>query len=597
MKQLIHNGVLIPRYEPKGLRISVRGTDHELSQDQEEMALAWVKKLGTDYVKDKVFVTNFFGDFCDALNSNEKFSQEDFDFSVVQSCIDQEKILKLTLSKREKKRLSEQRKAFKEVNRQKYGYAIVDGERTEVSNYTVEPSCIFMGRGKHPFRGRWKKGPLEEDIELNISPDAARPPGNWKAILWLPDVMWIARWRDKLTGRMRYVWLSENSPLKQRKEIEKFDKARELQANLAKIQIHVRENLNADDLRRRKTATVCYLIDKLKIRVGDEKDPDEADTVGASTLRPEHIRFDEDGDVTFSFLGKDSVAHTFKIKLSEEVVRNLKEFSSRAESTLFIGVDSERVSGFLGEVLSGLSAKVFRTFYASEAVESKLKSTPLKAEDPDYVKKYVATIANLEAATVCNHRRTIPKTWRLSLRKNENRLRELIKRSKNTQERTRMKFEEKNEDWKRKIRKQKDRLEDMKQRLEAYKEQIAEKRQIGEPVTTLRRRVAVVRRAVTQQKDGVKDLLKRYEEQMSKLKERLETQRQREVKRIEKTRFQVKTKRETRDYNLGTSLKSYIDPRIYFRWGREVGYDWKLYYPRALQKKFSWVETGLNKPT
>jgi len=597
MKQLIHNGVLIPKYEPKRLHMFIRGMEFELTPDQEEMALAWVRKLGTVYVKDQIFVTNFFKDFRKTLNANEKLGQEDFDFSIVQSYIDHEKTLKLTLNKEEKKKLSEQHKALREANRQKYGYALVDSERTEISNYTVEPSCIFMGRGKHPLRGRWKKGPCEEDIELNISPDAEQPSGNWKAFLWLHDVMWIARWRDKLTGRMRYVWLSENSPLKQRKEIEKFDKARELQQNLAKIQTHILENLNADDTKRRKTATVCYLIDKLKIRVGDEKDPDEADTVGASTLRSEHINFDEDGYVTFSFLGKDSVPHISKVRLTEEVVRNLREFSSSAESTLFNGVDSELVSEFLGEVLSGLSAKVFRTFYASEAVESKLGSTPLRPEAPDYIKKYVATMANLKAATVCNHRRTIPKTWRLSLQNNETRLRDLIRRSEETREEARMKSKEKVEKWRIKMQKQKEGLDAMKKRLEAYKQQIAEKRQMGKPVTTLRRRVAVIRKAITHRKDRIRDISDRYKDQVSKLKERLETQRQRDGKRIEKKRFQVKMKRETRDYNLGTSLKSYIDPRIYFRWSKEVDYNWKLYYPRALQKKFSWVETSPNKST
>ena len=42
------------------------------------------------------------------------------------------------------------------------------------------------------------------------------------------------------------------------------------------------------------------------MRVGDEKDPDEADTVGAITLRAEHIKIE--GDILhFDFLGKDSV--------------------------------------------------------------------------------------------------------------------------------------------------------------------------------------------------------------------------------------------------------------------------------------------------
>jgi hypothetical protein len=46
----------------------------------------------------------------------------------------------------------------------------------------------------------------------------------------------------------------------------------------------------------------------------------------------------------------------------------------------------------------------------------------------------------------------------------------------------------------------------------------------------------------------------------------------------------------TKDYNLRTSLKSYIDPRIYRDWGKSIDFDWKLYYPKALQRKFSWVE-------
>ena len=42
------------------------------------------------------------------------------------------------------------------------------------------------------------------------------------------------------------------------------------------------------------------------MRVGDEKDPDEADTVGAITLRKEHIKIVGD-TLHFDFLGKDSV--------------------------------------------------------------------------------------------------------------------------------------------------------------------------------------------------------------------------------------------------------------------------------------------------
>ena len=67
--------------------------------------------------------------------------------------------------------------------------------------------------------------------------------------------------------------------------------------------------MSSRDINQKKIATVCYLIFKLAMRVGDEKDPDEADTVGASTLRVEHINFVKDkfgkNAIEFNFLGKD----------------------------------------------------------------------------------------------------------------------------------------------------------------------------------------------------------------------------------------------------------------------------------------------------
>jgi DNA topoisomerase-1 len=53
---------------------------------------------------------------------------------------------------------------------------------------------------------------------------------------------------------------------------------------------------------------VCtYLIDKLALRVGNEKGEDEADTVGCCSLRKEHIILEPDNKITLDFLGKDSI--------------------------------------------------------------------------------------------------------------------------------------------------------------------------------------------------------------------------------------------------------------------------------------------------
>ncbi len=496
MKQLVHNGVLLPKkYELQGFPVFFRGKELRLTAEQEEMAVAWVKKLETDYVKDPVFVRNFFRDFAGALNIKEKILPEDFDFSAIREYVERERLRKLNLSREEKKALAEARRVLREANKERYGYAVVDSVKVEVANYTVEPPSIFMGRGKHPLRGRWKPGVTESDITLNLSPDAPIPAGNWKAIVWEPESIWIANWRDKLRGKMKYVWISDTAHIKQLKEIEKYDRARELEDKIDALRVHIIENLGSTDPFRRKVATVCYLIDALKLRVGDEKGKDEADTVGATTLRPKHISFEEDGMVTLDFLGKDSVKWTKKVSLPNPVINNLKIFASDAQSSMFKGVRSEDVTSFLGEVMPGLTAKVFRTYHASKVVDDFLRHADVSKSSPDLAKKYTATMANLQAAIICNHKRKRPKNWRESLRKKTERLRKL--RTSKT---------------------------------------------------------------------------KRSKEALKKL------------------RLQIKIMKRTVDYNLNTSLKSYIDPRIYHDWGRKVDFDWKLYYPKALQRKFSWVD-------
>jgi DNA topoisomerase-1 len=594
MKQLHHNGVLIPtRYEGKGFTIQVKGKKIKLTPRQEEMAFAWSKKVGTPYVEDPVFAKNFHREFSKKLGINVK--PGDVQYSSILSTIEKERAWKANLSRKERKQLTAQRKAQRAANKDRYGFVWVDGARVEVANYAVEPSSIFIGRGKHPLRGCWKEGACEEDVELNLSPDAPIPRGKWK-IVWQPDSMWIARWRDKLTGKTKYVWFSDSSIVKQRKDIEKFDKARKLRRNLAGVRKHIRENLNADDLRRRKTATVCFLIDRLKIRVGDEKDPDEADTVGATTLRPKHIHFNGDGTVTFDFLGKDSVPHVFKVELPNNVTKNLKEFTMNTRSTLFYGVRSKHVSEFLDEVMAGLSAKVFRTYYASEAVEKNLEKTPVKLEDPEYVKKYTATMANLEAAKICNHRRTIRKTWKSSLERKKDRVKTLKNRAKDAQDKLRQKIEDWTQKYTERLRQQEEKLKTMQVKLDDHRQQLAEKKQQGKSTRALKRRISFERKAVTQQKQRIKLLKPKHEERIKKLGQRLESRMQRDKVAIAKLKLRIEAQKETRDYNLGTSLKSYIDPRIYYKWGKQVDYDWKQYYSKALQSKFSWIETNAVSP-
>ena len=590
MEKLHHNGVLVPKpYKGQNLTVNVRGETIHLTEEQEERAMAWAKKIGTPYVEDPAFAENFHEDLSEILGI--KVLPVDIDYSPIHQLVLDEREQRANLSREERKALAAERKAVREANKEKYGWATVDGESMEIGNYTVEPSSIFMGRGQHPMRGRWKKGPRHEDIELNLSPDAPRPPGNWKATVWEPDTMWIARWRDKLSGKIKYVWPHDSSPLKQRKDIEKFDKALDLRKQLNKVKRHIDENLEHEDHLRKKTATVTFLIDHCKFRVGDEKDDEEeAETIGASTLRPEHLRFNGDGTVTFDFLGKDSVRHLLCVQMPDPVIENLKEFSAEPEIPLFEGVDSKRVSDFLDEVMTGLSAKVFRTHYSTTTVERKLKRSKVESTDPDYVKKHAATMANLEAAKVCNHKRTIPKTWEQSLERKKERLKARRSKAGVNKRVLRQRIKDTEKKYQDRLERYETKLEEHQAKLEEYKAQLKEKRQQGKSTKGLENRVASKRKAIKTQRERIRKVKATHKARMAKLRERLTDRKERDKQAIEKLRLQIKAQEETRDYNLGTSLKSYIDPRIYYDWSRRVDYDWKKYYSKTLQSKFSWVE-------
>jgi DNA topoisomerase-1 len=59
--------------------------------------------------------------------------------------------------------------------------------------------------------------------------------------------------------------------------------------------------------------------------------------------------------------------------------------------------------------------------------------------------------------------------------------------------------------------------------------------------------------------------------------------------RIEKTRLDIELTKLTKEYNLGTSLKSYIDPTAYVKWAKSVDFSLEKFYPKTLRKKFSWA--------
>ena len=89
---------------------------------------------------------------------------------------------------------------------------------------------------------------------------------------------------------------------------------------------------------------------------------------------------------------------------------------------------------------------------------------------------------------------------------------------------------------------------------------------------------------------ALKKKFERQEKNVIKEKEKLQKTYTKLEEREEKMKLKIKLDSETKDYNLNTSLRNYIDPRIYKKWSDNEEIDWKKLYPATLQKKFLWVD-------
>ena len=541
-KRLEHNGILFPPdFETKKIKIKIKGEDVDLDIIQEEMIYQWAKKKDTLYVQDKVFQENFLTDFAKTFNGKyKKLGFEDIDFKNAFSLVDKEKDAKELLTKEEKKKLAAKRKELREEMKEKFGKGMMDGKEVEIANYMAEPPGIFIGRGEHPLRGKWKPKVTSRDVTLNLGKEAKVPPGDWGKIVHDKESMWMASWTDFLTQKRKYVWLADTAGIKQDRDKAKYDKAKMLAGEIESVRSKIVKDMQNKDPKVRRISTVCWLIYRTAMRVGDEKDPDEADTVGATTLRKEHVTLTSDA-IKFDFLGKDSVRWQETVPAvgdDKQFHENLGELTLKIKSSdeIFGNITSRDVNEYYKTVVKGLTAKVFRTYSASTVVSKYLNENGSVKKSSQMEKIYHAKLANLEAAIMCNHKRTIPKTFEQSLQK----------------KRDTLKVVEISKPWKKNEESLK-KAESTKTKTDAQEK---------------KRKVRIL-----------------------KIKQMIRKSKQKQKERVEKLKLQIDLTQRTRDYNLGTSLRNYIDPRIFKSWTDEVSADWDKIYTSALQKKFLWVKS------
>ena len=123
----------------------------------------------------------------------------------------------------------------------------------------------------------------------------------------------MAKWEDKVLDKMKYVTFAPDSRVMSQRDWAKYQMARELKEHLVGIREKYKADWVDEDPTIQQRGVALYLIDKLALRAGNEKDAEEeADTVGCCSLRFEHIELHQEKKghkyvIEFDFLGKDSI--------------------------------------------------------------------------------------------------------------------------------------------------------------------------------------------------------------------------------------------------------------------------------------------------
>jgi DNA topoisomerase I len=432
---------LLEPYVPHGAPLIYDGKAYKLTPKEEEVAGFYAKRLITDekvvkkQSEDDVFNKNFWSDFrSDYLTSEHKAVFKDFkkaNFSKIVSKIKELKESETAEQKRAKKRLADEKKL-------NYGYAYVNGVKEEIGNWTIEPASIFIGRGNNKLRGKIKRNIRPDEITINIGKEAEVPippsgggvKAKWAGVVHEKDAEWIMKWKEPLVSETKYVRMGRKGQFKSNSDEAKYEKARKLNKYIDTVRKGYQQSINSSDIVEAQLGTVLYLIDNFGLRVGGEKGKDkDNDTVGASTLEVGNITLTSPDKINLDFLGKDSIEFKKTLVVPKNVFDNIKQYikGKKANQQLFSAIGACQINAYLKSFDKDISAKVFRTRLASSLMSKALvgQAKNLTSKSTPAEKKKAFNNANIEVATVLNHRRTATKASEDNVKKYQEELTKL----------------------------------------------------------------------------------------------------------------------------------------------------------------------------
>jgi len=423
---LHHNGVIFPPlYEAHKVPLTYDDENIVLPVDCEEVATMFAAMKNTDYATKEIFQKNFMKSWRRLLKGHKETEHIKYfnkcNFTRMADHLAEQGDIKKAMTGDQKKAAKAERDRLEEP----FAFAVVDGRREKLGNFRVEPPGLFRGRGEHPKMGQLKARIFPEDITINLSEDAEVPQvpdigdgkkHKWGEVLHKNTVTWLCKWKDSINGEDKCVWLSANSSWKGMSDMAKYEKARKLKDHIAQVRKDYAADMKSSDVARQQKGVTVYLIDRLALRVGGEKDTDEeADTVGCCSLRVEHVKeCAAENMLHLNFLGKDSIEYDNTTEVIPEVMQLIKKFQKKKKPTdnLFDTVQPQVLNDYFHTIMDGLSAKVFRTYNASITLCSELAKTDAQVSQAMKEKKGAEAalyeyynIANKNVAELCNHQK------------------------------------------------------------------------------------------------------------------------------------------------------------------------------------------------
>ncbi|KAH9371848.1 hypothetical protein HPB48_000370 [Haemaphysalis longicornis] len=259
--------------------------------------------------------------------------------------------------------------------------------------------------------GMLKRRIMPEDVIINVGKGAkvpAPPPGHrWKEVRHDNTVSWLASWTENVLGQTKYIMLNPSSKLRGEKDVQKYEIARRLKSCIDEIRHNYMKDWKSKDIKVCQRSVALYFIDKLACElVTREKRQDGEEFV-----------------VEFDFLGKDSVRYTNAVPVEKRVFKNLELFmeNKAPQDNLFDKLSTSTLNKHLNKLMDGLTAKVFRTYNASETLQEQLEL--LTEADMSLPEKLLAyNRANRAVAVLCNHQRAIPKNFDKQMENLENKI-------------------------------------------------------------------------------------------------------------------------------------------------------------------------------